>query len=375
MTPVEGITWVHDELYEPNINNPNSDVEIVEINTFENPYLSEAGINLLMGSIDDDEVSVRVGGGFVRKGGRVYPNFDPTPGANQVLSESIQDPKTFFPSSRWMWILSLDHGLNNPTSVHWSAVNDDGFVVVFDEWYKSGWTVDKHADEIKRKIARHGRFPDLLVADPSIKQKNGITGTNVHEEYQKYGLSFIMGNNDVKSGTIRVKKYLQPRYYPGDRISRHPLYGGGLVLPGATDTVVLKDFDGKYPLMAIDPRCEKLIWEMKGYRWKTYTDKKKQYENNPYDEPHKKDDHACDEIRYMVMTQPDLAANNNEPNEEAAREAMHKLGKKLEKSGGWDIADPFDRLNHIGEEGAWSPEHPLPKENNWSTDEHMGGLM
>jgi hypothetical protein len=274
-----------------------------------------------------------------------------------------------------MWILCLDHGLNNPTAVLWLAVNDDGFVVVFDEWYRSGYTVDKHADVIKQKIAQHGRFPDLLVADPSITQKNGVSGTSVKEEYQKYGLSFILGNNDVKSGTIRVKKYLQPRGYPGPRDGRHPLYGGNLILPGASDSVLLRDIEGKFPLLCIDPRCQKLIWEMKGYRWKTYTDKKKQFENNPYDEPHKKDDHACDALRYGIMSQPDLSANNNEPNEERIRQAMGEFGDKLSTSGGWDIADPNDRLAHIGEEGAWSPEHPLPKETDWSIDEHLGGLL
>ena len=375
MTPVEGITWIHDELYEPNVGKPDSDIEIVEINTFENPYLTEAGINLLMSAVDDDEVSVRVGGGFVRKGGRVYPNFDPTPGANQVLPDTISDPKTYFPSSRWMWILCLDHGLNNPTAALWLAVNDDGFVVCFDEWYKSGLTVDKHAEVIKRKIAGHGRFPDLLVADPAITQRNGVSGTSIREEYQKYGLSFILGNNDVKSGTVRVKKYLQPRHYPGDRQGRHPLYGGSLVLPNATDEVKLRSDDERFPLLSIDPRCVKLIWEMKGYRWKTYTDKKKQYENNPYDEPHKKDDHACDALRYGLMSQPDLAANNNEPNEERIREAMGEFGDKLSRSGGWDIADPFNRMAAVGEEGAWSPEHPLPKDNDWHIDEHMGGML
>ncbi len=113
-----------------------------------------------------------------------------------------------------MWILALDSGLNNPTAALWLAVNDDGFIVVFDEWYKAGWTVDRHADAIKTKIRAHGRFPDLLIADPAITQKSVISGTSVQEEYQKYGLSFILGNNDVKSGIVRVKKYLQPAVYP-----------------------------------------------------------------------------------------------------------------------------------------------------------------
>lgn len=377
MTPVEGITWIYDELYEPNIELALEDrsVEIVEINSYENPFLTEEGIDLLRSSVSEDEAAVRIGGGFVRKGGRVYPNFDPTKGANQVLTDSIRDPRTYFPSSRWMWILALDHGLNNPTAALWLAVNDDGFVVVFDEWYMSGYTVDKHAEVIKRKIAEHGRFPDLLVADPAITQRNGVTGTSIQEEYQKYGLSFILGNNDVKSGTVRVKRYLQPAPYPGDKSRRHPLYGGTLVLPNATDEVRLRDIEGKYSRMCIDPRCEKLIWELKGYRWKTYTDKKKQYENNPYDEPHKKDDHACDALRYAIMTQPDLAANNNEPSLERAREAMAQMGEMINQAGAWEIADPHERLMEPDEPGMWNPSHPLPRDADWSIDEHMGGIM
>lgn len=375
MTPVEGITWIHDELYEPNVNNADGDVEIIEINTFENPYLSEEGINLLLSSVDEDEAAVRIGGGFVRKGGRVYPNFDPTLGANQVLPISIHDPRTYFPSTRWMWILALDHGLNNPTAALWIAVNDDGFAVVFDEWYKSGLTVDKHAEVIKRKIADHGRFPDLLVADPSIKQRNGVSGTSIQQEYQKYGLSFILGNNDIKSGTIRVKRYLQPRIYPGDKGRRHPLYNGGLVLMEATDKVSIESKDGRFPALLIDPRCEKLIWELKGYRWKTYTDKKKQYENNPYDEPHKKDDHACDALRYAIMTQPDLIANNNDANPEATAEAMRMHGEMVNKAGNWQIADPHNRLDD-SEGTGWMPNQPLPKgDSGWQIDDHLGNLM
>lgn len=377
MTPVEGVTWIYDELYEPNIELHPKDrkVQIVEINTLENPYLTQEGIENLVESMDKDDTVTRIGGGFVRKGGRIYKNFDPTPGALQVLPDSIRDPKTYFPSSRWMWILALDHGLNNPTAVLWIAVNDDGFCVVFDEWYHADYTVDQHAEVIKRKIKAHGRFPDLLVADPAITQRNGVSGTSIKQEYQKYGLSFILGNNDVKSGIIRVKRYFNLTGYPGSRYKHHPLYGGLMELPGATDDVRVASTDEKYPRLVIDPKCVKLIWELKSYRWKTYTDKKKQYENNPYDEPHKKDDHACDALRYAIMTQPDLAANNNEPNKEDTEAAMAELGEKIQQAYTWGIDDPRGLLNTTGEPGSWTPAHPLPAPGSeWEIDEHMGGL-
>lgn len=371
MTPVEGMTWIYTDIYEPWEKNPQeSTTEVIEINTLENPYLTQEGIENLMDSMTDDDATTRIGGGFVRKGGRVYPNFSPVVGDLQVLPDSIRDPKTFFPDNRWMWMLALDHGLNNPTAALWIAVNDDGFCVVFDEWYKSGYTVDQHAEVIKRKIKSHGRFPDFLVGDPAIAQRNGVTGTSIQQEYQKYGLSFTLGNNDVKAGVIRTKRYFTPTDYVGGVDKRHPLYGGTLRLPGASDEVSLRSNDGRYPRLAVDPRCEKLIWELKGYRWKTYTDKKKQYENNPYDEPHKKDDHACDALRYAIMTRPDLAANNNEPSKAMLEEAMKEHGEMLISAANWDIIDPRGILNNPD----WMPGMPLPRaDSEWQIDEHMGG--
>lgn len=378
MTPVEGMNWIYDDLYENNVNNPDGDVEIIEINTFENPYLTSEGIENLMKSMDEDDIKTRVGGGYVRKGGLVYKNFDPTTGSRNVLSESILDPKSFFPDNRWMWILTLDHGLNNPTAVLWLAVNDDGFIVCFDEHYRSELTVEQQAAIINEKIRKHGRFPDLLVADPALKQRNAATGTSIQEEYQKYNLSFTLGNNDVKAGTVRVKRYFNPTPYVGDKQRRHPLYGGGLVLPGSVDTVTAPNIDEKFSRLLIDPRCVKLIWELKRYRWKTYSDKKKQYENNPYDEPHKKDDHACDALRYAIMTRPDLAANNNDPNLATVTEAMNELDIAFSRVVNREIADPRGlTMADRNEPGGWNPSHPLPKgdHGNWTVDEHMGGYF
>lgn len=374
MTPVEGMNWIYDDLYENNVNNADGDVEIIEINTFENPYLTEEGIKNLMNSMDEDDVTTRIGGGYVRKGGLVYKNFDPVTGSRHVLSESIADPKTFFPSSRWMWIMALDHGLNNPTAVLWLAVNDDGFICCFDEHYQAELTIEQQAAKIKEKIKKHGRFPDLLVADPSIKQRTAVTGTSIQEEYQKYGLSFTTGNNDVPAGVIRVKRYFNFMPYAGELSRRHPLYGGGLLLPAAVDSVTAPSIEGKYARLVIDPRCIKLIWELKRYRWKTYTDKKKQYENNPYDEPHKKDDHACDALRYAIMTRPDLAANDNEPNEETIAKAMNDMQQAYSRVVNREIADPRGLTQQPSEPGAWNPSHPLPKDHNngWEIDEHMG---
>lgn len=359
MTPVEGMTWIYDELYEPNVNNPDGSVYVIEIDMRENPYLKASAIETFRESMDDDEAGVRIDGKFIQQGGRVWKNFDPTVGGPHVLKEPISDPKEYFKD--WLWIVSLDHGLNNPTAVLWTAVDKEGFAITFDEYYHKERTIDQHASEITRRIKEHGRVPDIFVADPSIAQRNGITGSSIQQEYQKYGISWVMGNNDVKAGIVRVKRYFNNAKYIGSR--NHPLF------VDEDDKSV-----DKFPRLRITPNCTNLIYEAKRYRWKTYSNKKLQYENNPHDEPHKKDDHACDSLRYAIMTQPDLFADNNEREGVAFRnrvdEALDSLGVARSEFG---ISEPYSNTaDPYGTGHRQGDPVPTRMGDGWSYDEHMG---
>jgi phage terminase large subunit-like protein len=359
MTPVEGITWVHDDLYEDNVGNPDGDVFVIEINMTENPYLSQEAIANFAKGEDADGIAVRIGGSFVQQGGKVYKNFDPTPGRMQVLKHEISNPAETFPKRDWTWLIALDHGLNNPTAILWAAVNRDGFVVVFDEHYKADWSIDQHAKAIQDKCREHGRVPDLWVADPSIINRTAITKTSILDEYQKYGISWQSGNNAVKDGIVRVKKYfnkaklINPRY-------EHELFTRQLAVD--PDAKVLE-----FCKLRVTPNCEKLIWEAKKYRWKTYANKKLQYENNAHDEPHKKDDHAMDALRYMIMTQPDLVGGEALTAGSELDNAMEKLSFANEHV----VADPNDLLDSSS---SWRLGDPIPAGDNWEYDEHLGGV-
>ena len=65
------------------------------------------------------------------------------------------------------------------------------------------------------------------------------------------GLPFALGSNNVETGVAKVQSYL--RNIPG------------------TDT----------PRRVITENCEAFISEMRKLRWKTYTGKKMQFDNNP----------------------------------------------------------------------------------------------
>lgn len=374
MTPLEGMNWIYDKLYENNVNNPDGDVFVITINTLENPFLNTSAIEDFLNSVDEDQVEARIKGDFIQQGGLIYKEFDKTVGGRHILSSPILDPKNELPQQDWTWVMALDHGLNNPTAVLWIAVHCNGFMVVFDEHYRSDWTIEQHAAQIKLKIKEHGRFPDLMVADPSIGNRNAITGTSIHTEYAKNGLGFMMGNNDVKAGIIRVKRYMKPFPFIGE-LPDHPMFSSDHVLKsGEIGFNKVNFFSG----IRLSPRCEKTIWEMKRYRWKTYSNKKLIYENNSFEEPHKKDDHAMDTLRYAIMSQPEafsLSANSPVGSKmEGINTALSNLGLDEDISVQGSIERGFADPNDIKTKG-WTIEngqHSPAHGQGWSFDEHMG---
>ena len=346
MTPVEGMTWVHEDLYENNVDNPEGAVEVIEVHMQENPFLSEEAIKSFIDGVDEDEVTARLEGKFVQVGGRIYKQFDPVVGGPHVLKAPIEKPRQVFKD--WLWICSLDHGLNNPTAALWHAVNNNGKIITFFEHYKNEWSIKQHAEEIWRIIREemNGREPDIWVADPSIMRRDAVAMTSIHEEYLKYNIPWTLGNNDVKAGIIRVKKYLAP-----------------------------SKADKGLPRWQVTPNCEMLIKEMKKYRWKTYANKKQRYENNVFEEPHKKDDHACDSLRYAIMSRPDLFAD--------AESDLTKINNAMANIENFDISkaasahgtrsDPWGLTEHP----AWREGNSIPNEYSdaWKYDEDLGGLM
>jgi phage terminase large subunit-like protein len=269
MTPVEGMSWVYDEIYLKGKNGVEG-YHNTEIEMADNPYISAEAIEEFLDGLDDNERLARGKGQFVEMGGLIYRTFDPKPGGLHVIDrEGLRFPRGV-PIG-----ISLDHGFNNPTAVLWHALLPEGRVVTFHERYVRGETVEQHARAIHAFNRENRIAPELLVADPSIRNTDPITGTSIQQEYTKFGLPFVLANNDVKAGIERVNGYLRPRA-------------------------------GGQPLWKCTVDCRALIKEMGRYKWKTYTSKKLNARYNNMEEPHKLNDHAADSLRYFVMARPNL---------------------------------------------------------------------
>lgn len=260
MTPVEGMTWIYDDLYIKARTDPN--IHVVEVDMTQNTYLNQGEIDVFMSALTTDEREARMHGKFVQLGGLIYKQFSP---------KNIINPMT--PPKDWLWVAGMDHGLNNPTAWLWAAVGPDGQIIVHNEHYEGGQLVNYHAARVHQINAEHGRAPDYYVGDPSIRNTDPITGTSVLLEYIEHGVPIILGNNDVPAGINRVARYIE-----------------GV---------------GGTPRLYITRNCVNLLHEIQRYRWSTWATKKHNFDKNKKEEPHKKDDHACDALRYLISSRPE----------------------------------------------------------------------
>jgi phage terminase large subunit-like protein len=276
MTPVEGMTWVYDDIF----TRPSPHLLTIVIDTEENPYITQAQIDIVLEGLDENERKARKEGKFVQLGGLALTEFNPE---IHVIQLNERDPQADYERILkriygWTQYASMDHGISNPTAWLWHAVSPSGAVVTFDELYDNERLVNDYAVEIhQRNALPYRRPPEIYVGDPAIKQRNGQTGDSIQTAYSMAGVPIVLGNNDVRIGIDKMN-----RYFKG----------------------------GKWVIIET---CHNLIRENQRLRWKTYETAKKRHDNNPREELHKKNDHAPDSARYFFSMMPDLVLPKEAP--------------------------------------------------------------
>lgn len=321
MTPVEGMTWVFYNIYEPYVLGTNvANRFIVEVDMQDNPHLSPEAIEKFLATLDPEERKAREHGTFVAMSGKVFKNFS----KDTHVCEYV-DPKTLVKAG-WAIYNSIDHGWNNPTAVLWHAVSPNDDVITFGEHYKSEMTIAEHARVIHAMEAEWGISQHIYArtGDPAMKQTSAHTGTSVIEEYSKHGVYIGVESvpRQVEIGIARMQQYFR----------------------------LGKD---NRPKWQIADSCPNLINELQKLRWKTYSSKKVAFDNNKLEQVHKKDDHAFDSARYFATFLPELAPEApadrpdlyNLPGENANRSYAELLALSIEKEeereGVWNITESY----------------------------------
>lgn len=326
MTPVEGMTWVYDDVYIRGLD-PTSNITVITIDTEENPYISQAQMDEVLEGLDENELKARKRGEFVQLGGLAFKGFNPNLHVIPPLSlPSMQKILT------WTHYASLDHGLNNPTAWLWHAVSPVGSIITYDELYDNERSVDSYAGEIHERHQWEGRRgPDIYVGDPSIAQRSAVSATkdSIQIAYMKQGIPILLGNNDQQIGVEKMNRFLGP------------------------------------PVRwVITENCQNLIRQMQRLRWRIFETAKKRRDNNPQEVLHKKDDHATDSARYFFGLMNELYIKPG-----VSVDPMEQLNMSIQQAVGAGTI-PIARAGFYDDN--LSQNNP---QTEWTTiDEHLGGI-
>jgi len=237
----------------------------------------------------------------------------------------------------WERLCILDWGFAKPFVVYWAAMDYDGCLWVYREWYgckreaegiKEGadvglklqaWEVGKRIAEIERDANEKIR---TRLADPSIfdprpqNRKQETRGLTVHDDLVSQGLFFLKADNNREHGKLQVHKRLkiETEVDPetGEILSEEPMIRIANSCKGFWRTV---------PTLREDPR-------------------------NPDDVDTDMEDHPYDGIRYLCMSRPIRPRKYSQvaPGSFMAERNRLIRAKKLARSRGISVGDAFSRL-------------------------------
>jgi hypothetical protein len=240
-----------------------SSIGVIEVNTHDNPYLNQEALNEFEATLTDTERKIRIEGKFTSLTGLIYPEFSD--------KNIIKPSEVNLRDSNANIIVSMDHGLRNPSAWLWHSIKPDGSVVTFWELYEK----EKTIEEIVTMVLEVNKLlkidPLYYIGDPAIKARSAITGTSVQEEFAKRGIGIALGSNDVAAGIERVKSAISNGWQ-------------------------------------VTSNCRNLVWELRKYVWSNYSSLKTRSKYNEPDVPQKKDDHLVDALRYFFANRPELLA-------------------------------------------------------------------
>lgn len=234
--------------------------------TTENRHLPPGYVEQLLSTYSKERVQRDIMGSFDSFEGMIFNEF----------TRSVHVVEPYDLPKDWTRLVGMDHGYTNAAAAVFAAVDPDGNVIIYDEFYQREWLIED--------ICKKGLNPKLakdkisaIYIDPSTRATRGQTGVSDFSTYMEHlppSVPLLTGNNKVSPGIDRVKSFL--RVNPKNGRSK----------------------------LSIFSTCVNLIEEIGEYRWAELT-ASQEGQKNQKEEPRKYNDHACDALRYLLMSRPD----------------------------------------------------------------------
>ena len=235
-------------------------------------------------------------------------------------------------------LISLDFGQRNPTCALVGAWTHDKRLIIIGEYYKPALPsvsskemmiefkefifpgLDEGAIRslpLEEKRRRIDNAFQLKLIDPTTQAKNRTKKQygeeieySVIEEFADHGWDFEPGNNPVQAGITRMREFMQ-----------------------------INPIDGKTHLYIFKDKCPHLVWELEHYRYKEKSEIQLR-SNNESEEVVKKNDHAPDALRLMIMSRPYEPAEKQIEKSKIQKDIQKLYNKQQTGSTpSWDLDD------------------------------------
>ncbi len=163
-----------------------SDYDVIQFPSTLNPAFPKDEFERAKNTLPEWKFEMFYMGRFAQPEGLIYKDFDAD---NLVDAFPIPDG--------WRKIAGLDWGYNNPTAVLWMAIDNDGNIFIYKEYYKSGKLPSEVALDIQEEAV------EKIYCDPS--NPAGI------EILKRDGLPAIPADNKVKEGIAKVIELIKSK--------------------------------------------------------------------------------------------------------------------------------------------------------------------
>lgn len=282
--------------------------KIIVAPSTENKHLPPNYVANMLSTYSKERIERDIMGSFDAFQGQVYTEF----------RRDTHVVKPFRIPDDWPKFIGLDVGYTNPTAAVFCAIDYDGAVWAFKEFYHNEWIIPeivngRDGEPGLKELVGKDKIEGIWI-DPSSKANRGKDSDfQTYLDHIPKDWSLIPANNEVSTGIDRVKSYLK-----------------------------VNERTGK-PRLFIFDTCTNLIDELVKYRWKELAPGQAATSNQK-EEPVKKDDHAADALRYAIMSRPEAPKTQDltdkKRNEYGLSGSLQREIHEI-KSGGGKFKDPW----------------------------------
>lgn len=198
MTPLQGMTWMHDAIYE---RREEQGVTVVQVDMDDNPHLDDEAKRVALEGLTDEERQARKEGKFVHFAGLVFPEFSRARhivgpvGRDHLAGQSI--------------VVALDPGANFAGAC-WIGFDAENVALVFDELFLRDTNIALMSGAIHEKNKQLGLTPDYYVIDPSARNRTvSVNAEAIQAEFSRFNIHTIHGQADHEAGAFQIKRRLQ----------------------------------------------------------------------------------------------------------------------------------------------------------------------